>query len=43
MNWIKEYNALISTGQVVACEEIKSIYARLAAETDRKDGPFYFA
>ena len=43
MNWIKEYNALISTGQVVACEEIKSIYARLAAETDRKDDPFYFA
>ena len=43
MNWIKEYNALISTGQVVACEEIKAIYARLAMETDRKDGQFYFA
>ena len=43
MNWIKEYNALISTGQVVACEAIKAIYARLAMESDRKDGQFYFA
>lgn len=43
MNWIREYNALICTKQVVACEEIKAVYKRLAAESEKQDGAFWFS
>ena len=43
MNWIREYNALISSRKIVACEEIKAVYARLAEESEDPDGAFYFS
>lgn len=42
MNYIKIYNDKIQSGEIVACEEIKSIYKRLVEEMDDSSFPFYF-
>ena len=43
MNYVKEYYSQIASGEIVACEEIKSIYKRLVEEMDLDDSfPFYF-
>lgn len=44
MNYVKEYYDQITKGQIVVCEEIKSIYQRLVKEMDCEDDsfPFYF-
>lgn len=43
MNWIVAYNKKIESGAVVACEEIRSVYARLAAESLTPGSEFYFS
>ena len=47
MNYVKEYNEQIQSGKIVACEEIKSVYARLVKEMElsEKDDtfPFWFS
>lgn len=44
MNYVKEYFKQIESGEVIACEEIKSVYKRLAEEMDPDDSfPFYFS
>ena len=43
MNYVKEYYEKIKSGEVVACEEIKCMYARLVEEMDRPmEHPFLF-
>lgn len=44
MNYVKEYYKQIESGNIVVCEEIRSIYKRLSEETERTDAefPFYF-
>lgn len=42
LNYIKEYYSQIEKGEVVACEEIKSIYKRMVEEMNDKSLPFYF-
>ncbi len=36
MNYIKEYNKMIQSGEIVACKRIKSIYKQLAKESEMK-------
>lgn len=46
MNFVRQYNDKIQSGEVVACEEIKGIYSRLVKEMDlSKDDsfPFWFS
>ena len=45
VNYVKEYYSQIEKGEIVACEEIKSLYKRLVKEMDCKDDsfPFYFS
>jgi len=44
LNYVKEYWDQIRTGKIIACEEIRCVYKRLAEETERTDDqfPFYF-
>ena len=44
LNFVKEYQAKLESGEIIACEEVKSIYKRLVKEMDSKDDsfPFYF-
>lgn len=42
MNYIKIYNDKLQSGEIVACEEIKSVYARLVKEMGDDSFPFYF-
>lgn len=43
MNYVKEYYENIKSGEVVVCEEIKCMYARLVEEMDRPmEHPFLF-
>lgn len=45
MNFVKEYWGKISSEEIPACEEIKSMYGRLVAEMELKNDdsfPFYF-
>lgn len=42
LNYVKEYNDLIQSGQIVACNEIKCIYQRLVKEMNDDSLPFYF-
>ncbi len=44
MNWIKEYNDLIQSGEIITSRRVKAVYARLAAATDHcgSDSPNYF-
>jgi len=44
LNYVKEYYKQIESGNIVVCEEIRSIYKRLSEETERTDAefPFYF-
>lgn len=46
MNYVREYNDKLQSGEIVACEEIKSVYSRMVAEMDQsKDDsfPFWFS
>jgi len=45
LNFVKEYNRQLQSGEVVACEEIKLLYDRLVKEMDCKDDsfPFWFS
>lgn len=45
MNFVREYNKQLQSGEVVACEEIKLVYERLVKEMDCKDDsfPFWFS
>lgn len=43
MNWVKEYNNKLQSGEIVACKEIKNIYKRMVKEMDLKRFPFYFS
>lgn len=44
MNYVKEYNDLIQSGKIVACEEIRTVYKRLTEEMDADASfPFYFS
>ena len=43
---MKEYYKKIQSGEIAACEEIRSVYKRMVEEMDReKDGsfPFWFS
>lgn len=44
MNYVKEYYRQIESGNTTACEEIRTIYARLVKEIDEPpvNFPFYF-
>lgn len=44
LNYVREYNNKLQSGEIVACIEIKSVYKRLVKEMDCKDDsfPFYF-
>lgn len=42
MNYVREYYQRISTGQIVACEEIIAMYRRMVEEMDCEDFPYYF-
>lgn len=46
MNYVKEYYSQIASGEIIACEEIKSIYKRLVEEMNLGTDdsfPFYFS
>lgn len=43
MNYVREYNYKIQNGEIVACKEIKEVYARLVREMDDDSFPFYFS
>lgn len=43
MNWVKEYNDKIQSGEIIACKEIKNVYARLVREMDDDSFPFVFS
>lgn len=45
MNYVKAYYSQIASGEIIACEEIKSVYQRMTEEMDRTDDafPFYFS
>lgn len=42
MNYVKAYYQEIESGNIIACEEIKAVYKRLAEETERTDEGFLF-
>ena len=44
MNYVKEYNDKLQSGEIVACEEIKAVYARMVSEMEAQDYafPFFF-
>lgn len=41
-NYVREYYERISTGQIIACEEVKAIYKRMTEEMDNEDMQYYF-
>jgi len=43
LNWVKEYNDKIQSGEIIACKEIKNVYARLVREMDDDSFPFVFS
>lgn len=42
MNYVKEYYEKIKSGEILACEEIKTVYERFVKEMDDNSFPFYF-
>ena len=44
MNYVKEYNRLIQSGEIVTSKRVKKVYSRLVAEmeNDSEDFPYYF-
>ena len=42
MNYIREYNEKIQSGEIVTSRRVKNVYARLVKEMDDPDCPFYF-
>ena len=45
MNYVREYNELIQSGQIITSRRVKKVYARLVAEMERADDPdfpYYF-
>lgn len=43
MNYVKEYYKKLKSGKILACEEIKTVYARLVKEMSDKTSPFWFS
>lgn len=46
LNYVKEYYSRIASGDITACEEVKSVYKRMTEEMDRRDDdsfPFWFS
>lgn len=43
LNYVKEYQSKLASGEIVACEEIKTVYTRLVKEMDDNSFPFYFS
>ena len=42
MNYIKEYNKKVQSGEIVACEKIKKVMKHLAYKVDHTDDGFHF-
>ena len=42
MNYIREYNDKIQSGEIITSRRVKSVYARLVKEMDDENSPFYF-
>lgn len=42
MNYVREYNELIQSGQIPVCEEVRHIYERMTREMDDETFPFLF-
>lgn len=43
MNYIEEYNSKIESGEIIACEKIKTVYRKMVSDIDNKDNNFYFS
>lgn len=42
MNYIREYNSKIQSGEIITSRRVKTVYARLVKEMDDDKSPFYF-
>lgn len=42
MNYIREYNEKIQSGEIITSRRVKKVYARLVKEMDDPNCPFYF-
>lgn len=42
MNYIREYNDKIQSGEIITSRRVKEVYARLVKDMDNPDCPYYF-
>ena len=42
MNYIREYNDKIQSGEIITSRRVKEVYARLVKDMDDPDCPYYF-
>ena len=43
MNWIRQYNDAIQSGEIQACDKLKRIYSKLSADCDREESRYIFS